>query len=72
MPTEKGATVTFLLRSGPATFEKDETIQKYVENGQARLFKGDALNKEDVSKAWEEAARGEGGTRVHIVLFSVG
>jgi hypothetical protein len=71
-PTEQGAIVTFLLRSGPAAFEKDKTIKKYVESGQARLFKGDALNKEDVSKAWEEAAKGEGWTRVNILLFTVG
>ena len=70
--TEKGATVTFLLRSGPATFEKDATIQKYVESGKARLIQGDALNKDDVTKAWEKAAEGEGWVRVGILLFTVG
>jgi hypothetical protein len=71
-PTEKGATVTFLLRGGPAVFDKNKTIQKYVESGQARLFQGDALKKEDVAKAWERAASGEGWTRVNILLFTVG
>ena len=64
--------MTFLLRSGPATFEKDEIIQKYVKSGKARLVKGDALNKEDVANAWQEAAKGEGWVRVGILLFTVG
>jgi len=70
--TEKGATVTFLLRSGPAVFDKNATIQKYVKSGKARLIKGDALNKEDVRKAWEEAAKGDGWVSVGILLFTVG
>jgi len=69
---EKGATVTFLLRSGPTVFDKNTTIQKYVKSGKARLIKGDALNKEDVKKAWEEAAKGEGWVSVGILLFTVG
>jgi len=68
---EKGATVTFLLRS-PSTFDADTTIQKYVKSGQARLFKGDALIKDDVKKAWAEAAKGEGEERVDVLLFTVG
>jgi len=67
---EKGATVTFLLRSGPAAFDKDNIIQKYVKSGKARLVKGDALNKEDVAKAWEEAAKGEGWIRSLINVLS--
>ncbi|KAG1722068.1 hypothetical protein EDB19DRAFT_1646034 [Suillus lakei] len=49
-----GATVTFLLRS-PQVFDQDDTIQNYVKEGKARLIKGDALVKSDVSRAWSEA-----------------
>jgi hypothetical protein len=52
--------VTFLLRS-PSTFDADTTIQKYVKSEHARLVKGGALIKDDVKKAWAEAAKGEGG-----------
>jgi len=68
---EKGATVTFLLRS-PSSFDVDATIQKYVQSGKARLVKGDALIKDDVEKAWVEAAKGEGEEKVDVVLFTVG
>jgi hypothetical protein len=63
-----GATVTFLLRS-PAAFEKDETIQKYVKEGKARLVKGDALVKSEVKHGWDEAQ--EVGP-VDLLIFSVG
>ncbi|KAF7302618.1 hypothetical protein HMN09_00896300 [Mycena chlorophos] len=62
---EKGATVTFLLRS-PSAFDKDETIQRHVRSGKARLVKGDALKEEDARRAWESA-----GT-VDTLLFTVG
>ncbi|KAJ3514207.1 hypothetical protein NLJ89_g2500 [Agrocybe chaxingu] len=65
---DSGATVTFLLRS-PAVFDADETIQKYVKAGKARLLKGDALVKEDVQRAWDEA-RKDGP--VDVLLFTVG
>ncbi|KAF8969585.1 hypothetical protein BDZ97DRAFT_1653517 [Flammula alnicola] len=65
---ESGATVTFLLRS-PATFDSNETIQKYVKSGKARLLKGDALVKEDVQRSWNEAAK---DAPVDLLLFSVG
>lgn len=68
---DKGASVTFLLRS-PSCFDADETIQKYIKAGKARLVKGDALVKADVAKAWGEAAQGDGEQRVDVLLFTVG
>jgi hypothetical protein len=63
-----GATVTFLLRS-PAAFETDETIQKYVKEGKARLVKGDGLVKNEVKHGWDEAH--EVGP-VDLLIFTVG
>ncbi|KAF9557125.1 hypothetical protein CPC08DRAFT_65758 [Agrocybe pediades] len=60
-----GCTVTFLLRS-PNVFDEDTEIQRHVASGKARLLKGDALVKEDVQRAWDEA-----GT-VDVLLFTVG
>jgi len=68
---EKGARVTFLLRS-PSAFDADSTIQKYVTSGKARLIKGDALVKDDVKKGWVEAAKGQGDEKVDVLLFTVG
>ncbi|KAJ7282917.1 hypothetical protein C8J57DRAFT_1463501 [Mycena rebaudengoi] len=65
---EKGATVTFLLRS-PSIFDSDTTIQEYVRSGHAHLLKGDATREEDVQKAWSRA--GEVGA-VDAVIFTVG
>ncbi|CAK5276121.1 unnamed protein product [Mycena citricolor] len=62
---EMGATVTFLLRS-PSVFDKDATIQKYVQAGSARLIKGDALNEADTRRAWTAAGA------VDAVVFTVG
>ncbi|CAK5265387.1 unnamed protein product, partial [Mycena citricolor] len=62
---EQGATVTFLLRS-TAVFDRDETIQKYVKLGSARLVQGDALDIDDVRNAWKEAGA------VDAVVFTVG
>jgi hypothetical protein len=62
---EKGATVTFLLRS-TAIFDEDLVIQGYVKAGTARLVKGDALNEADTRRAWAEAGV------VDVVIFSVG
>ncbi|KAJ7130180.1 hypothetical protein C8R44DRAFT_829667 [Mycena epipterygia] len=62
---EKGATVTFLLRS-PAVFDEDALIQGYVKSGKARLLKGDATNEADTRRAWNEAGV------VDAVFFSVG
>ncbi|KAJ7493415.1 hypothetical protein B0H11DRAFT_2006306 [Mycena galericulata] len=62
---ERGATVTFLLRS-PDIFDKDALIQSYVKSGHARLLKGDALNEADTRLAWNEAGV------VDLLLFSIG
>ncbi|KIO13767.1 hypothetical protein M404DRAFT_596494 [Pisolithus tinctorius Marx 270] len=51
-----GATVTFLLRS-PSVFNDDATIKRYVNSGKARLVKGNAHVREDVERAWTEAAK---------------
>ncbi len=68
--TEKGATITFLLRS-PSAFDKDELIQRYVQSGHARLVQGDALKAEDVSRGWEVAQEGP-DSHVDLVLFTLG
>ncbi|EPQ57830.1 hypothetical protein GLOTRDRAFT_36291 [Gloeophyllum trabeum ATCC 11539] len=68
---EKGATITFLLRS-PSVFDNDEKIQGYIASGKARLVKGDALVKEDVRRAWEVAGQGEREGQVDFLLFTVG
>ncbi|KAF8176046.1 hypothetical protein BJ912DRAFT_704755 [Pholiota molesta] len=65
-----GANVTFLLRS-PATFDSDDTIQRYVKIGRAQLLKGDALVKEDVQRCWDEAAK-HFNSPVDVLLFTVG
>ncbi|KZV63467.1 hypothetical protein PENSPDRAFT_677996 [Peniophora sp. CONT] len=70
----KGNTVTFLLRS-PSVFGEDETMKDYIRSGNARLVKGDALNKEDVQRGWEEAAKPthEGNhLGVDALLFTLG
>ena len=68
--TELGATVTFLLRT-PSIFDTNSAIQKYVSSGTARLIKGDALVREDVERAWKEAA-GKENKPVDVLLFTVG
>jgi len=65
---DAGATVSFVLRS-PANFDTDETIQKYVQSGHARLIKGDALVETDLRRAWEEAGKDR---PVDLLLFTVG
>ncbi|KIJ59180.1 hypothetical protein HYDPIDRAFT_101173 [Hydnomerulius pinastri MD-312] len=66
-----GATVTFLLRT-PKVFDNDESIQKYIRSGKARLIQGDALVKDDVKRAWAEAAKGDDDKPVDTLLFTVG
>lgn len=68
---EKGATVTFLLRS-PSTFDGDSTIQGYVASGKAHLVKGDGLKADDVRHCWEVAQSLGTDGRVDLVLFTVG
>ncbi|CCM05132.1 uncharacterized protein FIBRA_07340 [Fibroporia radiculosa] len=68
---EKGATVTFLLRS-LSVFNEDKVIQKFVEAGTARLVKGDALNPDDVRKGWEASQSAFPDGHVNLVLFTVG
>jgi len=70
LSTASGATVTFLLRS-PSVFDNDEVIQEHVKSGKARLVKGDALVKDDVKRAWDEGAAGE-GKPVDLLLCTVG
>lgn len=67
---EKGATITFLLRSLDV-FETDELIQGYVKSGHVRLVQGDALKAEDVVKGWEAAQEGP-QSHVDLVLFTLG
>ncbi|KAF8163703.1 hypothetical protein B0H34DRAFT_651415 [Crassisporium funariophilum] len=63
-----GATVTFLLRS-PTVFDDDEVIQGYIKSGTAHVLPGDALVKEDVQRAWDEAGK---TNPVDVLLFTVG
>ncbi|KAF9220200.1 hypothetical protein BS17DRAFT_797851 [Gyrodon lividus] len=67
---DSGATVTFLLRRVEA-FDDNEIIQKYVKEGKARLVQGDALIKDDVQRAWDEAVKGD-DKPVDLLLFTVG
>lgn len=53
-------------------FDNDETIQRYIEKGKARLVKGDVLIKDDVQRAWDEAAKGDDNKPVDLLVFSVG
>lgn len=66
-----GATVTFLLRS-PSVFNDDAAIQRHVSSGKARLVKGNALVREDVERAWTEAAKGDDNRPVDFLVFTVG
>ncbi|KAH7909568.1 hypothetical protein BJ138DRAFT_1102562 [Hygrophoropsis aurantiaca] len=68
---DQGATVTFLLRS-PKVFDSDEKIQKHIQSKKARIVKGDALNKADVQRVWDEAALGGPTNKVDCLLFTLG
>ncbi|RDB18811.1 hypothetical protein Hypma_014521 [Hypsizygus marmoreus] len=68
---DAGHTVTFLLRF-PSVFDNDEKIQSYVKSGKAFLIKGDALVKDDVQRAWTEAATHSTSGIVDLLLFTVG
>ncbi|KAG6907151.1 hypothetical protein DXG01_010328 [Tephrocybe rancida] len=65
---EADHTVTLLLRD-TSVFDQDEQIQAALTSGKARLVKGDALVKEDVSRAWTSASS-QGS--VDLLLFTVG
>ncbi|KAI5117789.1 hypothetical protein M0805_002176 [Coniferiporia weirii] len=67
---KKDATVTFLLRN-KACFDKDEHIQPYIASGKARIVPGNALEEEDVRRAWKVAGEGD-DSAVDIVIFSIG
>ena len=60
--------MTFLLRS-PTTFDEDESIQKYVKSGKARLIKGDGLVLADVQNVWAAASTDR---PVDLLIFTVG
>ena len=60
--------MTFLLRS-PTTFDEDESIQKYVKLGKARLIKGDGLVLADVQNVWAAASADR---PVDLLIFTVG
>ena len=60
--------VTFLIRS-PATFDDDQSIQKHVQSGKARLIKGDGLVLADVQNVWTAASSDQ---PVDVVLFTIG
>jgi len=64
-----GATVTFLLRN-PAMFDADTAMQPYLASGQVRRVKGDGLVKDDVARAWAEAARER--SKIDYLIFTVG
>ncbi|RDX54062.1 hypothetical protein OH76DRAFT_1398354 [Lentinus brumalis] len=67
---KQGATATFLLRL-TSVFDTDEQMQPFVNDGKAQLVHGDALNRDDVRKAWQAAIEAGGG-KVDVVLFTVG
>lgn len=52
-------------------FDNNETIQKYVRAGKARLVQGDALVKEDVKRVWV-AAQGDDAKPIDFLIFTVG
>ena len=60
--------MTFLLRS-PTTFDDDQTVQKYVKSGKARLIKGNALVPADVQAVWAAASKDQ---PVDVLIFTVG
>ena len=45
-------------------------MKSHVASGKARLVQGDALNEEDVRRAWAVASEGDGP--LDLVLFTVG
>jgi hypothetical protein len=68
--TEKDWKVTFLLRN-PSVFDKDEVIKQHIDQGTAKLVKGDALIHDDVKRAWDEAISLD-NQPVDLLVFTVG
>lgn len=64
----EGHTVTYMLRK-PSVFDKDAKMQKYIQEGRAKIISGDATIRTDVQKALTEA-RIDG--QLDSVLFTVG
>lgn len=60
--------MTFMLRK-PSVFDQDVKMQKYIQEGRAKILKGDATIRTDIQKALLEA-RLDG--KLDAVLFSVG
>ncbi|KAA1479488.1 hypothetical protein DENSPDRAFT_934655 [Dentipellis sp. KUC8613] len=65
----KGATVTFLLHK-PHVFDGDAAMQQYINDGKARIVKGDALSREDVARGWTAAAQ-DGPVDVLLCTVSI-
>ncbi len=68
--TERGATVTYLLRK-TSVFDEDAQVQAYIKSGKAHLVSGDGLKAEDIAKAWQ-AALDAGNGKIDYVVFSIG
>lgn len=73
---KQGAVVTFVVRNA-GVFDADENIRPYVRSRHARIVKGDALNEEDIRKAWttanDPAADVAGAAEgIDLVLFTIG
>ncbi|KAH7345738.1 hypothetical protein B0J17DRAFT_624850 [Rhizoctonia solani] len=64
----KGYTCTLLLRR-PDAMESDPSMSEYIQNGLAKLVRGDALVQDDVQKAWD-IANSDG--QVDLIFFGIG
>lgn len=60
--------MTFLLRK-PSVFDKDAKMQKYIQEGRAKIISGDATIRTNVKTALNDA-RING--KLDVVLFTVG
>jgi NAD(P)-dependent dehydrogenase (short-subunit alcohol dehydrogenase family) len=64
----KGNTCTLLLRK-PDAMESDSSMKDYIQNGSAKLVRGDALVREDVQKA-VDVANADG--KLELIFFGIG
>ncbi|CAE6348249.1 unnamed protein product [Rhizoctonia solani] len=64
----KGNTCTLLLRK-PDAMESDPSMKDYIQNGSAKLVRGDALVREDVQKA-VDVANADG--KLELIFFGIG